>query len=276
VQAFLDSLRNVGAFDRMLPDMKRVPLRTRVAAVSLGATGYIVGEGAPKPLTALSLTGDQLAEYVAAAILVLTEELVRGASEQSQALFRRELANAVAAVTDQQFISLITASAATFASNGATANQIHQDFAVAFNALSTDQASKLYILMQSASAKAIATRVTSTGETAFPGMSPQGGTMFNVPAVVSDGVANGTIVVADANAIAAAAGGLGLDVSTQADLQFESTPDSPAINTTVLRSLWQHNMQALKITRAFAAELLRPTGVAVINNVNYVTGNSPA
>jgi hypothetical protein len=62
--------------------------------------------------------------------------------------------------------------------------------------------------------------MTSTGETAFPTMTPQGGTLFGVPAVVTDGVANGTIVVADANQIAASAGELGLDVSRQADLQF--------------------------------------------------------
>src|SRR5262245_22501450 len=215
VQAFLDSLRNVGAFDAMLLSMKRVPIRTRVAAVSLSATGYIVGQGAPKPLTALSLTGDTLTEYVAAAILVLTQELVSSASPDSQALFRRELSNAVAAVTDQQFISLITSGAATVSSAGATANQIHQDFANALNAMSTDAASRLFVLVQSGTAKALATKVTNNGETAFPGMSPTGGTILNMPALVSDGVSNGTMVIADANAIAAAAGDLGLDESTQ-------------------------------------------------------------
>jgi hypothetical protein len=48
------------------------------------------------------------------------------------------------------------------------------------------------------------------------------------------------------------------------------------VATAALQSLWQHNMQALKVTRAFGAELLRTTGVVVITAVNYATGNSPA
>jgi hypothetical protein len=46
------------------------------------------------------------------------------------------------------------------------------------------------------------------------------------------------------------------------------------VATAALQSLWQHNMQALKVTRAFGAELLRTTGVVVITAVNYATGET--
>jgi hypothetical protein len=60
--AFLESLRTYGAFDQMLPDMKVVPPRSRVASTTLNATGYVHGEGWAKPITSLQLSGHQLAE----------------------------------------------------------------------------------------------------------------------------------------------------------------------------------------------------------------------
>src|SRR5262245_7262644 len=40
--AFLESLKNFGAFDAMLPAMRRVPFRTRIGAVTSGASGTTV------------------------------------------------------------------------------------------------------------------------------------------------------------------------------------------------------------------------------------------
>src|SRR6266508_3923991 len=49
ISAFLDSLKNYGAFDAMLPAMKRVPLRTRLGLVVAGATGAVVASGHVTP-----------------------------------------------------------------------------------------------------------------------------------------------------------------------------------------------------------------------------------
>jgi hypothetical protein len=125
--AFLDSLRSVGAFDAMLPDMKQVPPRSRVASTILNATAYVHGEAAAKPITSLQLNGHQLAETEVAAILVQSEELIKALSPESGALLRRELASAVAAATDAEFISIITADLTPLVSAGATSNQIMQD-----------------------------------------------------------------------------------------------------------------------------------------------------
>lgn len=39
-------LKNVGAFDRLYPDMVPLPPRSRIGATTLNATGYVHGEGA--------------------------------------------------------------------------------------------------------------------------------------------------------------------------------------------------------------------------------------
>jgi hypothetical protein len=254
--AFLESLKTVGAFDQMLPDMKQVPPRSRVASTTLNATGYIHAEGAPKPITRLDFTGHTLAETEAVAILVQTETLLRALSPEAGALIRRELAGAVAAVTDAEFIRLITASLTPLVSVGATSNQIMQDISRLLNALDVDQASKVFILAEPETVRSIATKVSgTTGEFAFPmvTVNPLGGTLAGAPLIPSDGVAAGTMVAIDANAVAASTSALGLEIFQQGDIDMSTTPDSPAVASTVRVNLWQNDLSALLSAAASAA-----------------------
>jgi hypothetical protein len=75
--AFLESLRNFGAFDRMLPSMRQVPFRTRIGASTTGIVGTAVPQASVKPISKLTLSGTQIDEQKAVAILVLTNELAR-------------------------------------------------------------------------------------------------------------------------------------------------------------------------------------------------------
>lgn len=268
-QAFLGSLRNAGAFDRMLPDMRVVPLRTRVGAVTVGATGYIVGEGRAKPIGALSLASGILASQKAVAILVVTNELARATGPEGTALFGRELRAAVASVTDQEFVTIITAGRTPIPSGGSTAAAVRADLAAALGAIETDASSRLYVLVRASTAKSLAIMGDGAGGSAFPDMTPQGGTIAGIPVVVTDGLAGGTIAVVDANGLTAGSDAVTLDTATQADVEFSNTPSTPPGVATVLRSLWQHNMTALRVERWFGAEVLRPASVAVIGGVAY-------
>lgn len=279
VSAFLESLKSVGAFDQMLGDMKVVPPRSRVSATLLNATGYVHGEGWAKPISSLQLAGHQLNETEAAAIVVMTEELVRAISPESGAMIRRELAGAVAAVTDAEFIRLVTTSLTPLVSTGGTSNNVMQDVSRLLNALDVDQASKVYILAQPNTVKSIATKVTgTTGEFAFPTVTvnPLGGSLAGCPLIPSDGVPAGQMIAIDANAVAASTSALGTDFFRQADIQMESSPDSPPVASTTRLSLWQNNLTALLLRRHFGCELLRTTGASMLSSVNYYTSNSPA
>lgn len=274
VQAFLESLRNVGAFDAMLPSMRRIPLRTRAVVTTVGISAATITEGHVTPISRLTLAGNQLAEAKAVAIVVVNDELARLGGAESVALFGRELRQAIAAETDRTFVAKISESIAPIASNGGTAIAIRQDIAAALAALNTDAASRLFVLIEASTAKAWATKTTQDGAAAFPGMTPQGGEICGMPAIVSDGLTAGTIVVVDASQIAAGAGTVEVDASKQASLQMETTPDSPPSATTVALSLWQQNMTGLKALRFFGAERLRDAAVAVVSGVTY-SGNSP-
>ena len=187
-------------------------------------------------------------------------------------LFETELRGAIATVVDTKFISLITTGLTPIPSTGETAAQIRADVAAAYAAITTGAASKLYWLTTSAIAKALSTTSTTSGDSAFPGMGPQGGVLAGTPVLVSDGVPNGQMILLDAAAIAAASDTVEIDVTTKAALQLESTPTDPATASTVLTSLWQNNLVGLKCARFFGAARLGES-VAVINAVSY---DSPA
>ena len=60
-----------------------------------------------------------------------------------------------------------------------------------------------------------------------------------------------------------------IDASREASLQMESAPDSPPTATTVLTSLWQHNMVAIKAERFINWRLRRNNAVAYVAGANY-------
>lgn len=76
-QAFVASLRNAGAYDRMRGDMIEVPLKTRLAVSSAAIVATETGEAEPKEVFDLDLAGDVLDPKKVAAIVVLSTELIR-------------------------------------------------------------------------------------------------------------------------------------------------------------------------------------------------------
>jgi hypothetical protein len=268
VSAFLGSLAQTCAFDTMWPAMRRVPLRTRTGVVTIAATAGVSGEFEQKLVSRLTLVGGVLDAVKAVGIIVLSGELAEAGGPDAAALFARELKTAVSAMTDTTFISLIAAGISATPSAGSTAANAWTDIKVAFGAVATDESSRLYILVEPSTAKAWAT-LSSAGVRSFLEMTPQGGKVAGVPVLVSAGLAAGTIVVVDANAVAAASETLLLDSARHASVQLSNSPDSPPTTATVLTSLWQQNAVALRAERYFGAELLRSNGCAVISNVSY-------
>lgn len=268
VSAFLETLAPVGAFDRLLPDMRRVPLRTRVVLVTSGFTANIVGRAQVTPISSLTLEGATTDEVKAVAIARVSEELAR-LSSGGGALFAKELRIAVAIVTDQQFISELTSGLTPISASGVTSTAVYDDLSAALNAIETTVASKLYVLVTSAIAKSWSTMTTSDGALAFPQMTPSGGVVSGMPVVVTDGLSAGQIVVVDAYGIAAGAGTLEPDMSRQASIQSDTSPTSPPTASTEQHSLWQHGEVGMKLLRYFMVERLSTSSVALIQNAVY-------
>jgi HK97 family phage major capsid protein len=274
-EAFVASLRDIAAFDALLPNMLRLPVNTRIAIVTAGAAGSVVNEGQVKPTSQLALANADLVPVKAVCFVVVTRELMEIGGPGADALMRRELSGAVASTVDTAFVSALTVGLTPIPSAGGTALGVRADLRALVDAVDTGAGSKLYFLTTSFVAKRLAVLGDAAGGPAFPTVNASsGGNIGGIPIVISDGVPSANLVLVDAAQIAAASNVIELDKSDTATLNLDNLPSPPTASTPYI-SLFSQNMTALRATRYFAVKRLRDTAVAVVSNVT-ATGNSPA
>lgn len=85
---------------------------------------------------------------------------------------------------------------------------------------------------------------------------------------MSDNVGD-RIVLIEASEVLLADGLIELDVSTQATLAMNTTPDDPSTAATVMRSLYQENLVAVKALRFITWKRARATSAAYISGVTF-------
>jgi len=271
--AFLESIGAFGAFDAMVSAMRPVPMMADVIAVTAAGNAAVVGETQLKKIGRLSMASTRLQPIKVIALLVWSNELARFSGARGNALFRTELQKATANVTDQQFITELTASITPTASAGTTMDAVRSDLRQLMQEVDSDQNSKFFLLMSSSTAKNLA--LVDTADPIMRDFTVLGGSIAGITCLITDAASNNLILV-DANQIAADRGLALPGQSTQALIQMQDAPDSPVAASTISISLFQQNMQALKLERWFAIERLRTASVAVISNVSYGGANSPA
>jgi len=273
-QAFMSSLSN-SAFDTMLPAMLRVPLRTRIFSSTSLITGASLNELDVKRVGSLSIAASDLEISKSGAVIAITREVVVGGVDGSQRYLENELRVAVAVATDTRFLSLITAGATSFPSNGANANGLRQDLRSALQGLTLGASSRPFLITTPDIAAGLAAAGDNSGGPAFPGARWNGGEAAGIPIIVSDACPAQTMIFADASGIAAGSEELRVDSSGIANLQMDTAPDSPPIAGTSYVNLWTQNMLAMKVERFFGAKVVRANAVVTVTGVN-ATGGSPA
>ncbi len=273
VAGFMESMRTRSVFYRLLNDnaFLRVPLNKRVAITTAAATGWIIGEGKPVPLSRLSLANAMLTPVRAAALIVVTDELARDVSASGQTLFSRELKGAVSDAVDQKFFEIIiddTTDAEVIPSTGDDIEAILIDLRSALAAVTTGGNSALYWIASPDVAKFL-----STAPQQFPAASALGGELLNLPLLVSSGLAPGELVLFDAVGVAADADTIEVKASTQTDIEMQDAPTSDATTGTgaAMVSMFQVDSTAIMATAIFGAELLRSDAVAKITGMGGVT-----
>ena len=113
------SLRNVGAYHRMLPaETIEVPLRTRLAVSWTAIVAAETREAEAKAVDDLNILGDTLTSEEVAAIVVSTRELVRAGGAIVEQLIDRELRSAVVAGTDALVLADLVAETTPISSSG--------------------------------------------------------------------------------------------------------------------------------------------------------------
>jgi HK97 family phage major capsid protein/HK97 family phage prohead protease len=288
---FIDYLRPLTIIGRV-QGFRRVPFKIKVPRQTSGASVNWVGEAKVKPLSSLAFDSLTLEHYKIAGIIPLSEELVRFSSPSAELLVRDDLAGAIVQLMDRDFVDPTKALQAGVSpasiTNGVTPTTATGSTAAAFRAdvktmIGTFLTAGIPVttgvwIMTQAQALSLSLMQTSLGTPEFPGITMQGGTLLGFPVVVSENIpatggspADGTLIIfaLAGEILLADDGGVNIDVSREASLQMETTPDSPATASTTLVSLWQHNMIAIKAERFINWLKRRDDAVAFIQNAKY-------
>jgi HK97 family phage major capsid protein len=289
-QEFIDYLRPLTIIGR-INGFRRVPFKTKVPRQTSGATVNWVGEGKVKPLTSLAFDTVTLEHHKVAGIIPLTEELVKFSNPGAEELVRSDLASAIAQFLDVEFIDVTNASTdvspasvtyglTPIVASGTTAAAFRYDVKQMFAQLLTANlqiAGGVWVMTQQ-QAVALAMMQNSLGQAEFPGISVTGGTLLGFPVITSENVPATGGSPTDGYAITfilpgeillADDGGVMVDISREATLQMETTPDSPFSASTSLVSLWQHNMVAVKVERFITWQKRRTNAAALIASAKY-------
>lgn len=295
---FAELLRPMTIIGR-IPGLRRVPFNIKIPRQTAGSAAGWVGEGAPKPVSALAFDQITLGMTKLAGIVVLTEELVRSSSPAAEGIVRSDLQATIVQTMDRDFVNpakaadagvspaSITNGVTPITASGVTADDVRDDVRRLFNAYIAQNLSlsgSVWI-MKETTALGLAMMLNPLGQPEFPGISisgGSGGTFFNLPVVLSENVTanpgsgspitgNGDrIILAKADEILLADDGeVMLDASNQASLQMDSVPTNPPVAATVMVSLWQMNLVGIRAERYIGWAKRRAGAVQYIDAAKY-------
>lgn len=286
VNEFLEYLRPLTILDRIADRTRRVPFNVRVPRQTGGASASWVGEGAPKPVSALAFDFVSLGYMKLATIAVITQELARFSSPNADILVRNDLAKAIVQQMDADFVdpsnagtsnikpASITNGASAVPSTGNTYSDILidiQSLFAPFIAANVSTRGAVWIMSETTALALSLIRLPANegGGLAFPGITMDGGLFMGRPVIVSEAVGNIVILANAADILLADDGQVTIDASDQASVQMDSAPTNPVTASTVLISLWQQNLLGIRAERYVTWVKGRAESVQYLSGVSW-------
>lgn len=295
---FAELLRPATIIGR-IPGLRRVPFNIKIPRQTGGSSVGWVGEGKPKPVSALAFDQITLGTAKTAGIVVITDELARSSSPAAEGVVREDLVSQTAQFLDSQFVDPAKAAVANVSpasitngvtpvvASGSDADAVRADVMALMGKFITANLSLAGAvwIMTEMQALGLALMLNPLGQPEFPGIQingSSGGTFFGLPIVLSENIpanagtgdpvvgAGARIILAKASEILLADDGQTmLDASSEASLQMDSAPTDPPTATTVLVSLWQMNMIGIRAERYINWAKRRPGAVQFIDSAAY-------
>jgi HK97 family phage major capsid protein/HK97 family phage prohead protease len=288
---FIELLRPATIIGR-LNGLRRVPFNIKVPRGTQDPTAYWVGEASPKPVSSMAFDSIELAFNKVAGIVPMTEELMRFSNPAAEGLVRDGLVASIAYLTDRDFLdptnagesgvkpASVTYSVSPVTVTGTTADHFRADLGslISKYLAANMSVAGLVLVMTSVQAMRLALMRNTLGQREFPDIMASGGTIEGIPVVTSENLVPTNNSPADGYPIVAINapevyladdGGVDIDISREASLQMDSSPDSPTTASTVLVSLWQRNMVAIKAERFITWKKRQTGAVQYIGSAKY-------
>ena len=214
IGAWSDSMRTKSAFYRILDDggFFRLPVQTRVGITTTLPSGSVVARGCRGAAVTAPVAERDARPDEGERADGRHRRAVARCSAAGQTALNRALMGAVATPSIARLSICYVVPARSTPASGTTAVDAKADLRAALMAVNSVGTAKLYWIAAPDVAK-MASTLNSTGLDAFPAMSATGGEMANLPAIVSSGVAGGSLVPGRCLGIAADGGPVTVNAS---------------------------------------------------------------
>jgi HK97 family phage major capsid protein/HK97 family phage prohead protease len=294
---FVDLLRPMTILGKFgtngVPALRRVPFNVRMATQTGGGTYKWVGEGKAKPVGELVIGEITMRWAKASGIIVVTDELMRMSNPAVEGVVRNDMLRGMAAFTDAQFIdpqvfevantspASITNLVTDISASGTDADALRTDIESLWAPFFTANIAPTtgVFIMSNRQAMKISLMRNALGQKEYPDMTPLGGILEGFPAIASESVPDtsdgGMIVFLNADDIYYSDDGpVTIDASREASLDMNTAPTEPTGASTVMVSLWQRNLIALRAERYINWKRRRSAAVGYISGANYGSGTA--
>lgn len=284
---FIDFLYAATIYDQL--PLRQIPANVVIKGQDGTAVGYWVGESKSIPVSKADFMDVELRYKKVAALAVVSKELLRESSPSAEMLVRDALVNASAQRVDLTFLGTGGASGSTPAGilNGVVAmsstgndgqavrddiGKLYAPFLAAYNA------GDLQLVMNKGLGKALSLMTNALGNTEFPQITANGGTLLGDPVKTGDNV-NPThlILLKPSDIYKIGDRGVEVSMSTEAAVEMDDNPsgasDVPTANASLV-SMFQTDSVALKVVRPINFAKRRSSAVAYINDANYSNATS--
>lgn len=281
---FITYLTSRTVYDKLA--LRQVPANVTIKGQDGTATGYWVGESKPIPVSKADFSTVSLTPLKVGALAVVSNELLRDSSPSAEMLIRDALADASAQRIDTTFLSTTAASAGVspagllngltaVLSSGTDATALRTDIKALYrNFINAKNVGGLTLVMHPAQAKALSLLVNSLGQTEFPGLNAEGGTLLGDTVVTGDNVEGSFMILLKPSDIYRIGDtGVEVSVSREAAIEQNSAPtgatDTPVGVSQAWTSMFQSESTAIKVVRSINFAKRRSTAVAYISDADY-------
>jgi len=275
-----------------VPALRTIPFRVPLVSQTGAGAGYWVGEGKPKPLTAFDFNRTTLTPLKVANIAVLSEEVIRDSNPSAEAIIRDQLAAALVARLDTDFIdpaktavsgvspaSITNGAEAIAATTYADADDVRLDLRSVFQKfIDADNPPLAGVwVMSHTNALALSLITNGLGQPEFPGIGLMGGTLMGLPVICSEYVGTNVVLVNASDIYVGDEGGIAVDMSREASLEMQDggfTQNQPTGASLV--SMFQNNLVALRAERTINWARRRDSAVAYLTGVAWGGAVNPS
>lgn len=281
---FIEFLTSKTVFDKLA--FREVPANITIKGQDGTGTGYWVGQSKSIPVSKADFLNVTLTPLKVGAIAVVSNELLRDSSPAAEELVRDSLVDASAQRVDTTLFSTTAASAgvspagllnglAAIAATGLDADSVRDGIRALYAPFLTAKNAKgLQLVMNPARAKAISLMVNALGQSEFPGLGADGGTLLGDKVETGDNINEAHVILLKPSDIYKIGdGGVEVSVSRDATIEQADNPagatDTPVAQANYPVSMFQSESTAIKVVRSINFAKRRTSAVAYVGDASW-------